>query len=1002
LRFDDALKQVTELVERFERNLDRYKNGAYNETQVRREFLDPFFEALGWDVQNEGGYAEQYKDVVHEDIVKIGVSTKAPDYSFRIGGQRKFFLEAKKPSVNIKGDPAPAYQLRRYAWSAKLPLSILSDFEEFAVYDCLKKPAEKDSPSVGRVSYFTFTQYPEVFHDIYDVFAKESVLKGSFDRYAVSTKGKRGTSEVDAEFLKEIESWREALAKDIAKHNPKLDIYELNFAVQQTIDRIVFLRIAEDRGVEQFERLRSIENGTNAYRRLLRLYDEADAKYNSGLFDFKADTLSHKLDISDKVLKDIIGSLYYPRSPYEFSVLGVEILGNVYEQFLGKVIRLTPSRQAKVEEKPEVKKAGGVYYTPSFVVDYIVKNTVGRWLEGKKPKQVEGLKVLDPACGSGSFLLGAYQYLLKWHRDYYEAEGPEKHAKGKDPKLFLASGSEWRLTTAEKKRILLNNIFGVDIDRQAVEVTKLSLLLRVLEGESGETLQQLNIFGERALPSLEHNIKCGNSLIGPDFYTGRQVDMLGDEEMRRVNTFDWNAEFPGIMKRGGFDCVIGNPPYVRAEMLKEYKQYYESRYKAYNSGADLYIFFVEKGLSLLREGGLFSYIVSSGFLRTFFGVDLRRHLLGNYAVLQMVDFGGLAVFEKAKDTYVCIPLISNQAQPEQIKVCKVGSLINIDLDACVAGDAYTIPAVRFTHEVWSLDSEGKAELFKKIKSVGTQLGHFVNRKLYRGILTGLNEAFVIDESTKTRLVEKDRKCAEFIKPCLGGKDIRRYFANYGNGYIIVIPFGWTRGKAGQVKDYWRWFKSECPSLSEHLLPFKDKLEKRQDKGEFWWELRSCDYYGEFDKPKIIYPDIAKGPRFYLDTDGTYITNTAYCLGTDDKYLLGILNSRLSWFMVGCISIPFGTRAGEFRYRMIYQYMEQLPIRPIDFKDKEDVARHDRMVSLVETMLDLNKKLQTAATPADKDMYKRRIDATDLEIDNLVYELYGLTDEEIKIVEGEKG
>src|SRR3972149_4089204 len=538
----EAKKRIEELTDRFLRNLDVYKNGAYNETQVRREFIDPFFEILGWDVANKAGYAEQYKDVVHEDSIKVGVSLKAPDYSFRIGGQRKFFLEAKKPSVKIKEDVGPAYQLRRYAWSAKLPLSIVTDFEQFAVYDCRVKPDPSDKVSLGRIAYYTYDQYIEKFDEIYNTFSKEAVLKGSFDRYIESTKVKKGTGEVDREFLKEIEKWRDSLARNLALRNPELDIYELNFAVQHTIDRIIFLRICEDRGIEGYGRLQGLLNGASVYERLLHLFTQADKKYNSGLFDFKADRLSHNLKIDDKVLKEIIENLYYPKSPYEFSVLGADILGNVYEQFLGKVIRLTSGHQAKVEEKPEVKKAGGVYYTPDYIVDYIVKNTVGKLVEGDgrspspqrgegrgegeksgkpklTPRDVSKLRILDPACGSGSFLIGAYGHLLDYHIKWYRENAPEKHAKGKRPAIYRGAGGEWRLTTSEKKRIILNKIFGVDIERQAVEVTKLSLLLKVLEGENSETIgKNLSLFRERALPNLDSNIKCGNSLIGPDFY----------------------------------------------------------------------------------------------------------------------------------------------------------------------------------------------------------------------------------------------------------------------------------------------------------------------------------------------------------------------------------------------------------------------------------------------------------------------------------------------------
>ena len=235
--------KILEFVERFDRNLEAYKQGRYNETQVRREFIDPFFEALGWDIANKQGYAEAYKDVVHEDAIRVGRATKAPDYSFRIGGIRKFFLEAKKPSIDLRDDTHPAYQLRRYAWSAKLPLSILTDFEEFAVYDCRTKPVQTDKASHSRVLYVTYTEYPERWEEIAGIFSREAILKGSFDQYVASKKSKRGTAEVDSVFLQEIERWRDLLARNIALRNPGLTQRELNFSVQRTIDRIIFLRI---------------------------------------------------------------------------------------------------------------------------------------------------------------------------------------------------------------------------------------------------------------------------------------------------------------------------------------------------------------------------------------------------------------------------------------------------------------------------------------------------------------------------------------------------------------------------------------------------------------------------------------------------------------------------------------------------------------------------------------------------------------------------------------
>ena len=414
----NALQTILDLVDRFDLHKGSYKGSSYNETQARREFIDPFFKALGWDIDNEHGYAEAYKDVVHEDALRMGGNTAAPDYAFRIGGTRKFFLEAKKPSINIKDDISPAYQIRRYAWSAKLPLSVLTNFEGLAVYDCRVKPEKGDKASVARVAYYTYAEYGERWNEIASVFSREAILKGSFDKYADDNKRKRGTAEVDDAFLEEIETWREVLANNIVLRNQGLSVHELNTAVQRTIDRIIFLRIAEDRGIEPYGQLRIVSTRKGVYGELAQLFRRADERYNSGLFHFRKgdgssetlDTFTLGLAVDDKALKPILGGLYYPDSPYEFSVLPADILGQVYERFLGKVIRLT-NKRAVIEEKPEVKKAGGVYYTPTYVVRYIVKNTIGSILEDRTPAQVSGLdkrlrnaqplRVLDPACGYG-------------------------------------------------------------------------------------------------------------------------------------------------------------------------------------------------------------------------------------------------------------------------------------------------------------------------------------------------------------------------------------------------------------------------------------------------------------------------------------------------------------------------------------------------------------------------------------------------------------------------
>ncbi len=971
----EAPREVHELVRRFAEHAETYGaggSGSYNETQIRREFIDPLFKALGWDIDNTAGYAEAYKDVIHEDAIKIGGATKAPDYCFRIGGVRKFFVEAKKPAVDIKDDSLPAFQLRRYAWSAKLPLSILTDFEEIAVYDCRIKPAKTDKASTARTLFLRYDELPDRWHELAAIFSREAVLKGSFDKYAESAKKKRGTAEVDDAFLAEIEDWRDMLARNIALRNENLSQRDLNFAVQRTIDRIVFLRICEDRGIEPYGTLQALTNGERVYDRLFERFRRADERYNSGLFHFSEekgrsdapDDLTPGITIDDKPLKEILTRLYYPECPYEFSVLPADILGHVYEQFLGKVIRLTPGHRAVVEEKPEVRKAGGVYYTPTYIVDYIVQNTVGKLVEDKTPQEVGALtatyqpskakdtrplSVLDPACGSGSFLLGAYQFLLDWYRDQYVNEGPGKHTTGKTPRLYQHGSGEYRLTTNERKRILLSHIHGVDIDSQAVEVTKLSLLLKVLEGESAERLDAgLRLFHERALPDLGNNIKCGNSLIGPDFYDNRQMNMFDEEERLRINVFDWQAEFRDIMRAGGFDAVVGNPPYVLLQDAfrdDDQLEYFRGNFECASFKLDTYHLFIEKAIRLAGEGGRASMITPANFVTNNHLDTLRRFLLTKASIdhIVVIDHGvflGISV-----DTAIWV-LQSGRLPSESFslvhaypsgKGLEVSGRTELNRDR-VLSDQFAL----FTGH----DVPGRDSLWEKCGAQSRSLGSLATVSFGKQLRNRAKFTKDVIEVASLSRVPKG------YRPCYTGRDVTRYDL--------------------------RWDGLAC-------------LDDRVAQSGGCWDDEKQNA-----KNKLVTRQIGRVPVFGLDAKGFQCLNTVFMvLVTDPRidplYVLGVLNSRL---LASLWLERFFDRRRTFP-KIKGTYLKELPIRVFDQAER---AGQDGIVRLVRTMLDLREQLPSAKTPHSKTAIQRQIDATDRQIDKLVYELYGLTDEEIRIVE----
>jgi predicted type IV restriction endonuclease len=1032
-----APPEVLELIERFSENIESYTAGHYNETQLRREFIDPLFRALGWDLDNIAGHAEAYKDVIHEDAIRIGGAMKAPDYCFRIGGTRKFFVEAKKPAVRIAEDAAPAYQLRRYAWSAGLPLSILTNFKEFAVYDCRIKPDHADRPSAARVLYVPFREYDARWDESAAIFSKEAVLKGSFDRYAESTRLKKGTAGVDEAFLKEIEAWRNLLARNIALRNSALSQRELNAAVTLTINRIIFLRICEDRGIEPYGQLQGLLNGSGIYKRLIEIFYRADDRYNSGLFYFRSekdrtappDRLTLGLAIDDKTLKEILHSLYYPESPYEFSVLPADILGRVYEQFLGKIIRLTVGHQAKVEDKPEVKKAGGVFYTPKYIVDHIVGRTVGRLLEGRTPAQADRLRILDPACGSGSFLIQAYQCLLDWYRDRYVAGGPEKRAKGRKPLLCQVAGGEWRLTTAERKRILLNSIYGVDIDPQAVEVTKLSLLLKVLEGESGETLaSQLKLFHERALPDLSANIRCGNSLIGPDFYDSELPGLLDEEDRYRINVFDWEKEFPAVFKmsvpspstgegsggsepRGGFDAVIGNPPYIRIQTMKEWAplevEFYKRAFAAAGKGSyDIYVAFVEKGLGLLNAKGRLGFILPHKFFNAQYGEPLRNLLAKGKHLSEIVHFGDAQVFAGAT-TYTCL-LFLDKAGSDACRFTKVD-----DLEAWqktgqrIEG---AIPATNVTAAEWNFTVGRGSDLFEKLRRMPVKLGDVAD--IFVGLQTSADDVFIMNvvEENENAIKLHSKALGEdwtfeksLLFPLVSGTDVQRYGELPDRQYIL-FPYE-VSGTTVSLMEFRR-LAERCPQTAAYLAANRKRLEGRES-GKFkdnqWHRFGRNQNIGIQNRVKLCIPRLvnhlyaaydAKG-RHYLDNVdvGGVVWRSMY-QDQGFTYLLGILNSKLLRWYFPFVSAPF--RGGWLSANR--QFLSQLPIRPIDFADAVDRERHNRMVALVEQMLALHRQLAATRTTHEQENLKRQIDAIDRRIDRLVYDLYYLTEEEIQIIE----
>jgi type I restriction-modification system DNA methylase subunit len=1030
------------LVSKFDADRGHYLSKAYPEAQAKIDFITPFFKALGWDVENEAGLPHDQREV----IVERGETEGRPDYNFRLAGQTKFFVEAKAPSEPL--DSAKhILQAKGYAWNTKqVFFVILTDFEEFRFYDASIKPDER-KPDEGLLLPLKYTDYLANAKKLWE-FSKERVAAGSLDAMLPrDRRTQRLRIPVDEAFLDEMTGWREDLARNVFKNNPDLTAKQLNEVVQRLLDRIVFIRIAEDRRIIEKNQLREAVEEWEARGGKFHLFDWLNDLFHRINEDFNGEIfkphLSETIKIDSDVLARIIERLYPPKSPYRFDVIGVELLGSIYERYLGKTIRPT-AKTVRVEEKPEVRKAGGVYYTPKYIVDYIVKNTVGKVIEGKTPKQIEKLRILDPACGSGSFLIGAFQYLIDYHVRYLTAHPKEAHIHPLFPDLIRdgnPSADGPRLSVRLKARILRHNLYGVDIDPQAVEITMMSLYLKALEGEKSQLPPKQSL-----LPELKYNIICGNSLIGPDIYD--QGTLFADEERDRINAFDWYADhgvrelapafegggkpphskpaiidrrysagpvtIPQVMRAGGFDCVIGNPPYVRIQHMKEWApvevEYYKEHYKSASSGNyDIYVVFVEKGLSVLNQAGKLGFILPHKFFNAKYGEQLRSLVAAGKHISKIVHFGDQQVFEGASN-YTCL-LFLDKSGSRRLQFEKVD-----DLDAWRNTGKATgglIPATNLTPAEWNFAVGKNAALFEKLRDIPLKLDDVATR-IFQGIKTGADKIYIVEELERRRnrvrvyCREKDGEFwlePDVLHPLVKGGDSKRYYLGRTNRLIL---FPYLRQKNGGTELIPQaLFESRYPRTWGYLVENKKYLENREHgvlSGPRWYAYTRGQALEVMPLPKIFTPDIALRASFSVDETGESFFTGGVAGGYgilvrpeySPKYVLGLLNSKLlDWYLH---AVATQMRGGYYSYES--RFICHLPMRAINFTDRADKARHDRMVALVERMLELNKKKHSGKlAPSELERVEREIAATDAEIDELVYALYGITEEEREIIEG---
>jgi adenine-specific DNA-methyltransferase len=962
--FSQAFTRVNELVENFQAGEQTYLEAKYSEAQARLDFIDKFWMALGWDVSHERERNPYEQEVKVERGVAVSNRLKKADYAFFAAPNFrdvKFYVEAKKPAKNI--DNADDYfQTIRYGWSSKTPLAVLTDFEQFRVIDCRYMPNIKTAENFA-LKRFGYREYADEakFREIYHLFSRESVLKGSLEDFANSLP-KRGRSakqgrlfatgiqkSVDDSFLDDLDNYRGELARSFKNKNPELDGEELTEAVTRTIDRLVFIRFLEDKLIEPETMMDKFDRWADFVRASARL----NGVYNGIIFkphfidapEFKAD---------EKVFADICGELSRNDTPYYLGDIPVHILGSVYERFLGKVIVATEKR-ATVEEKPEVRKAGGVYYTPEYIVRYIVENTVGKIIADKTPDEIKDLRFADIACGSGSFLLGVYDSLLRYHAAFYNSYGKKEIARAAGC-LENADGS-FTLTVKQRREILRNNVFGVDVDAQAVEVAQLSLALKLLEDATTATARAFQPkLGEKILPDMTRNIVCGNSLIDHDILDGQLFER---SEERKLNPMSYEDKFPDIMRRGGFDAIVGNPPYG-AEFNQVTKDYLLKNYKAQNYQLDSYLIFLEKSINdLITPNGFWGMIIPNPWLTNTRQTNIRKFVIEQTCVHEIVHFK-FPVFPKVVvDTEIV--LLQNRIASNSM--AKVSVFDSVDT---FQNKQKPFAEILHSQDEWKknagevinifLQPEGK-QLVSKLKS-NTQLleNYFEINVGIKPYQVGKGVPPQTRNTVDERPFDSSHKETDLHKQYLRGKDINRYkiapieerFIKYGN-----------------------WLAEPRPA-AKFLSP--EKLFMRQT---------GDSLISALDNSQL------------LCLNNMHVLVLRQNSKLNIRYFLGLINSELlNWFHQS--SNP---EVGEVLAEVKRIHVAQLPIRTINFDDAADKAAHDKMVALVEQMLEAKKSLQAARTDRDKSFYADRCARLDRQIDSLVFDLYGLNDAEKQIVGG---
>lgn len=994
---DRQREQLINLVRIYNNNPEQFQQATYNETQVRVDFINPFFQLLGWDVMNENGLPQHLREVTHEATVVVeedGVNrSKKPDYSFRIGTETLFFLETKKPSVNISVDRAPAFQLRRYGWSGNLKMSVLTNFTDLYIYDCSVRPIEGDDTGVALIAHYHYSEYENNFEEIYGLLSKDAVLSGEFDRRFGNIQGAFRREPFNEYFLEQIRTWRNSLGQDVLQNNDGVDNETLNLFVQRILNRTIFLRICEDRNFENYESLKKV----TTYEELKQLFISADRRYDSGLFEMLDED---RLTISDNVIIYIFQSLYYPNNSYEFSVIDPYIIGQIYELFLAESLEIQDDGTIRVVIKPEVVDSQGAVNTPKNITDIIVEETLDPLFLGKTLDDVRKYRIADICCGSGNFLLSAYEYIVNFYIEYF-SQNDLRDAIQRGDVYQLPGSTNLFLAYGIKRDILKNMIFGVDIDPLAIEVTKFSLLLKVLENTSTEEVDTYQYrTHNRILPNLDENIKLGNSLIDQSYARFDRSIYSNPVLMNKIKIFDWSQEF-GNRK---FDAIIGNPPYIRVQKMVHYSpeeySFYKSDIPGYTTSRaetlDKYYLFIEKGLSLLNNGGMLGYIVPHKFMSIKSGSELRELLSTNANVQKIYHFGTHQIF-KDRTTYTCILVLSKNAN-ENFKIGYIQDLNRFLFEHGAECQTYVAPYL--TRQPWAFLPQNIVDQLERISDKCVPLSSLAD--IFVGVQTSADDIYIIhsEREDDSYVYGHERSGAEIriekgiLRKSVYDAQLICYEKVIANSFII-FPYKEVNGKPKlySIEEMEQYFPCALAYLQKHREALDQRKMNRRNENDWYafgrsqslrrfvsgehlvWPVLSLSSNYVYDNEMVVFTGGGNGPFYGLEMKSS--TNVSIF------YIQAVLNH---WLMELLVKSKASTFRGDY-YSHGKQFISSLPIYNIDLDIPEEREVHQQIVNSVHSIMQLKEQLVVAPNSARRVVLERLISAANNELNALIDGLY---------------